>query len=58
MDPERFNKDERRKIEVLEKRRDHLAERIASNPYKNLSYDKAELGALNWVLNELKERYW
>lgn len=49
---------ERRRIQTLEKRRDHLAERIAQNPDRNLSYDRAELGALNWALQYIKERVW
>lgn len=35
---------------ALSRRADHLGARIANNPDKDLSYDKAELAALCYVL--------
>lgn len=37
----------------LKKRRDFLASRTSENP--NLSYDLAELSALTWAIDTLKE---
>ena len=39
----------------LKKRRDFLDERTKNNP--NLTYDLAELSALNWAIDELKKYY-
>lgn len=42
---------EKKRVEALERRRDFLAERVANyRPDGNPSFDKAELGALNWAL--------
>jgi hypothetical protein len=39
----------------LQKRRDFLAERVANNP--NLTYDKAEMSALTWAIEQLAGYY-
>lgn len=44
---------EREYLEILERRRRHLAERIMKGQLRgasNLNYDRHELGALNWAL--------
>ena len=41
-----------RHVAVLRKRARHLAARIAMDP-RDLSYDKAELAAIEWVLRRL-----
>lgn len=48
-----MNQQERRYIETVEKRVAHLAQRIAGST-KELSYDKAELAALSWMLQLVK----
>lgn len=42
-------------IERLEKRANHLAKRTADNP--TLTFDKAELNALKWAIQTLREIY-
>ena len=44
-----------KQIKVLEKRRDHLVNRINKSTDKRLTYDEAEVSALNWAINKLKE---
>jgi hypothetical protein len=41
---------EERYIAILEKRADHLEKRINSSD-RDLSYDKAELAALDWAVD-------
>ena len=43
----------RDRLKVLERRADHLAKRIAESPL-DLTYDKAELIALRWAIDELE----
>lgn len=38
------------KVMRLERRRDYLHSRIVSNKTVDLSYDKAEMSALNWAI--------
>ena len=40
-------------INAIQKRADHLSSRIASSIDKPLSYDKHELSALTWAINNL-----
>lgn len=42
-------------LERLQKRADHLAKRTADNPA--LTFDKAELNALKWAIQTLREIY-
>jgi hypothetical protein len=49
-DYKHLNNAQKRKVEVLIRRYDHLAMRIANANY-NIDYDKAELYALLWVLD-------
>lgn len=44
----------RKHLEVLRRRRDHLLKRIKGDP--TLSYDKTEVGALNWAIESLEEK--
>lgn len=37
-------------VQVLERRRDHLAARIANYQGRNPSWDKAELRAISWAI--------
>ena len=46
---EQYTGEERRRIEVLRKRRDWLKARVESSPV-DLSFDKAEYSALSWAL--------
>lgn len=39
----------------LQKRADHLAKRTADNP--TLTFDRAELNALKWAIQTLREIY-
>ena len=41
-------------MKALNRRADHLKTRVAANP--KLSYDRAELAALKWAMDELKDR--
>ena len=43
-------------FKALERRADHLAKRIAASNI-DLSYDKQELAALRWALNNLYELF-
>jgi hypothetical protein len=47
-----FNKRERRHIAHLNRRRKFLVERIKMADF-DVSWDKAELNALDWAVNEL-----
>lgn len=47
------NRYNRKKLEALERRRNHLRERVRSNP--RLSFDAAECGALSWAIRVLRE---
>ena len=53
---------DRKQIEVLKRRRDYLAdwiEEAKETEYSTLSYDRAEVAALNWALDlirSVKER--
>lgn len=40
-------------IERLQRRASHLRDRIAKAPDRELSYDKSELSALEWVIRHL-----
>lgn len=42
-----------RRLRMLRRRADHLEGRIAANPDKHLSFDKAELSALRWAVSVL-----
>lgn len=42
------------RIATLRKRRDHLAERVHGRPRGELSWDRAELAALNWAIRILE----
>jgi len=44
---------DRRKVKILEKRAAFLKKRIDSSPNKDLSFDKAELGALRWAIAQI-----
>jgi hypothetical protein len=44
-----------RRLEALRRRADHLQQRIAESPGRNLSYDHRELGALRWAIDELSK---
>lgn len=52
MEFDQYNVEERRRIEVLRKRRDWLRTRIEASP-ADLSFDKAEHSALTWALGIL-----
>jgi len=43
----------RKKLEALERRRNHLRERVKLNP--RLSFDAEECGALSWAIRVLRE---
>lgn len=43
---------EEKYIAILEKRGNHLEDRINNSP-RDLSYDKAELAALDWAIDKL-----
>ena len=45
----------RERLKTLTRRADHLAKRIAESPL-DLTYDKAELAALRWAIQELEEK--
>ena len=49
---DQFTNRERRRIAVLQKRRDWLKARIDASPVE-LSFDKEECSALSWVLSVL-----
>ncbi|WP_422097521.1 hypothetical protein [Variovorax sp.] len=42
-----------RRLGMLRRRAEHLQRRIDANPGKRLSYDVAELSALQWAIGEL-----
>ena len=44
----------RRKIASLIRRADHLKARIINSPNKDLTFDKQELAALDWALQQLE----
>jgi hypothetical protein len=44
-----------RRIAMMRRRAAHLEQRIAENPHRNLSYDKAEASALRWAIGELEQ---
>lgn len=44
------NKYDRKCAQTLTRRMNHLRARIANNSNRDLSYDKAELAALEWAL--------
>jgi hypothetical protein len=44
-------------LRVLERRRDHLARRVAAEKRTGESYDRAELAALNWILGRFRAEY-
>ena len=44
-----------RRIGMMRRRAAHLEARIAANPDRNLSYDKAEASALCWAIAELEK---
>lgn len=46
---------ERRKLERLEKRAAWLRQRIGDRPLTEATFDRAELGALEWALSVLYE---
>jgi len=48
----RKNKFNHRRLDVLQRRHDHLAERVSSD--SNLTFDEAERGALQWALRVLR----
>ena len=43
----------RDRLKTLSRRADHLAKRIAESPL-DLTYDKAELAALQWAIEQLE----
>lgn len=45
-----MNRRDRERVKTLERRRNHLADRIKSYHGKDPNRDRAELHALNWVL--------
>ncbi len=47
--------DELKHYEVIQRRIDHLANRIASNPGRDLSYDKREMSALRWAIRVIDQ---
>lgn len=50
----RLNQQERRHVDFLRRRADFISRRIRSSP-KELSYDRAELGALKWAIRRLDD---
>ena len=52
MEFDQYNVEERRKLDILRKRRDWLKARVEGSP-ADLSYDKAEYSALVWAIGVL-----
>jgi len=50
-----MNRDERRMLARLVRRRDHLQELVDSG--KAVSWDRSEVGALNWAIHRVTESY-
>lgn len=48
-----FSSKEKRKIKSLMRRAEHLERRISDSRDKELSYDKQELAALIWVMDQI-----
>ncbi len=46
------NKQNRERLETLERRHDHLRDRVRDNP--RLTFDAAECGALHWAIRVLR----
>ena len=53
-----LNKDERRNLKTLKRRRDYLDTiiEVTDEDALSLSYDKAERSALNWAINFIEKR--
>ena len=51
-----MTKSERRHVETLIKRLEHLQDRV-HNSTRDLSYDKREIGALRWCLSVLADNH-
>ena len=47
------NKINRRRMETLERRHDHLLDRVNADP--SLKFDAAECAALNWAIRVLRD---
>lgn len=45
------------RLDTLRRRRDHLAARISRVARGDLSYDRAELSALNWAISTLERAH-
>lgn len=44
------------RLHILQRRADHLQQRITANPDKNLSHDVREVEALRWAIAELERK--
>lgn len=51
-----FNRPQRKHIETLERRLDHLHERVNTYYGSSPSYDQSEAAALRWILRYVKEQ--
>ena len=45
---------QKRNVEMLERRRDHLAARVANYQGRSPSWDKAELVAISWAVRVIQ----
>jgi len=43
------------RLKILQRRRDFLTNRVRMNPQKDLSFDKAEAGAISWAIECLED---